>query len=337
MSVILLRAVSHMKSTEDALLLFAADSHFPVAQWPGFLMGRQESKKKRWPCWEIAMARLEHNTFDCTHPFTWMDTWDMLKHGACSSLILKKAPRLSKSAGKQYGEKACEDLKTGSDSKWQCKFMLFAFSFPLASVFFCIISHYVSKQVLCVMSHVGIGLIESVVRETCWGWAHSQGSAYSSIINKHFPVNLPLHMQWFRPGWLWGAQKVNHTLIPCFLYRFSFNDESSWDGGSPPSPLTGLVHGPVDGRGTSATDFNRVGKLTTCIFTYFFSFVTLSPLAGSERFLSLRPNLYQVKKSSLSELGLGSSPACVCLGDNPWEYQRMPTASQNIQQLPLAV
>jgi len=45
MSVILLSAISHMKSTEDALLLFAADSHFPVAQWPEFLMGRVESKK----------------------------------------------------------------------------------------------------------------------------------------------------------------------------------------------------------------------------------------------------------------------------------------------------
>lgn len=82
-------------------------------------------------------------------------------------------------------------------------------------------------------------------------------------------------------------------------------------------PLMGLVCAPVDGRGTFATVFNRVGKLTQCIFKYFFSFVTLSPLVGSEKFLSLTPTLYQVKKSSLSDLGLGSSPACVCLGDNP--------------------
>lgn len=44
MLVVQLSAVSHMKSTEDALLLFAADSHFPVSQWPGLLVGREESK-----------------------------------------------------------------------------------------------------------------------------------------------------------------------------------------------------------------------------------------------------------------------------------------------------
>lgn len=93
-------------------------------------------------------------------------------------------------------------------------------------------------------------------------------------------------------------------------------------------PLMGLVRAPVDGRRTSATIFNRVGKLTLHIFKYFFGFVTLSPLVGSERFLSLRPNLYDLKKSSVSDLGLGSSPACVCLGDNPWECLREhPTAA----------
>lgn len=73
-SVVLLSAVSHMESTEDALLLFAADSPLPVAQWPEFMMGRGESEtrddhaeRQLLVDWNIPYLTALTHLHECTH------------------------------------------------------------------------------------------------------------------------------------------------------------------------------------------------------------------------------------------------------------------------------
>lgn len=114
-----------------------------------------------------------------TYPGVWEVHWEMrglhLTHFLRSLVLFNW---LSRSAGKQDGEKTHEDLKTGSDLKWQCKFILCFHSLGLVYFPALLPTMQVSRY-LCVMAHVGRRLSESVIWETCWGWAHSQGSAYS--------------------------------------------------------------------------------------------------------------------------------------------------------------
>lgn len=120
-------------------------------------------------------------------------------------------------------------------------------------------------------------------------------------------------MQWFKPGWLWGARRVNLTLIPTyssllFLFQRILQRRFQLFFAS-----KGLFAAPADSRGTCAIPCNRVKKL--------FASGSVSSLLqhsqllmGSERFPGLRPCLHQ----EVTAIWIGSwyFPSMVCLGDN---------------------
>lgn len=87
------------------------------------------------------------------------------------------------------------------------------------------------------MSHVGIGLTESVVWATCWGWSHGQGQRILKLLINAFQLicfctcsDSSLDDCGELGGWI--SHWFLHILLSCFSFRESSREDLS--SSSPP-------------------------------------------------------------------------------------------------------
>lgn len=148
-------------------------------------------------------------------------------------------------------------------------------------------------------------------------------------------------MQWFRPEWLWGTRRVNHTYSLFSLISLSVN---------PPEKVSALLHLwwaflLLLLTAEELQQFNLTGW-KNLLFANIYSALWYyhnneDGLKGWERFLRLRKvSGLETKFTSSKEIiatwtGSWFFPTTVCPGDRPWGCCWM--ASQNLHQLPLAV
>lgn len=163
------------------------------------------------------------------------------------------------------------------------------------------------------MSHVGIGLTESVVWETWWGWSYSQGQRILKLLINAFQLicfctcsDSSLDDCGELKGW------ITHWFLPILLSCFSFRESSREDFSSSSTP-TGLFAAPVDSRGACEIPCNRA---------VLFAFGNVSSALWHSHLWWVQKGFgLEVKYAPSTEviaIWTGSSyfPSMVCLGEN---------------------